>query len=82
MPRTASVRAAADVAGSVDVLVNDTAILHEGRRTCRAFVPGMLDRGYGRVVDVPSGARSLAGGNDVKLSAAGPGTASTRPEPW
>ena len=80
----ASVQAAAERAGHVDVLVNNAAVLDEGQdplvedegrtvalldtnllgagRTCRAFMPGMVVRDWGRVVNVSSGAGSFAGG--------------------
>lgn len=80
----ASVHAAAERAGRVDVLVNNAAVLDEGQdplledegrtvalldtnllgawRACRAFVPGMVVRDFGRVVNVSSGAGSFAGG--------------------
>ncbi len=83
--RDSSVRAAADQAGPVDILVNNAAILiDEGEdllridmdtvrdtfeanllgvwRTCQAFIPGMSERGWGRVVNVSSGAGSFGAG--------------------
>ena len=79
----ASQRALTEQLGSVDVLVNNAAVLlgesdgvlsipaDDYRRTfetnlfgvievCRAFVPGMARVGYGRVVNVSSGAGQLA----------------------
>lgn len=76
-------RALIDQVGSVDVLVNNAAVLlgesdgvlsiaaDDYRRTfetnvfgiievCRAFVPGMADAGYGRIVNVSSGAGQLS----------------------
>jgi NAD(P)-dependent dehydrogenase (short-subunit alcohol dehydrogenase family) len=80
----ASVEAACDAAGPIDVLVNNAAILDEGQdpvtedveraltlldtnllgawRMCRAFVPSMVHRNYGRVVNVSSGGGQFAGG--------------------
>jgi NAD(P)-dependent dehydrogenase (short-subunit alcohol dehydrogenase family) len=80
---TAAQRAVIAQVGSVDILVNNAAVLlgenddvlsitaGEYRRTfetnvfgvievCRAFVPEMARRGYGRVVNVSSGAGQLA----------------------
>jgi NAD(P)-dependent dehydrogenase (short-subunit alcohol dehydrogenase family) len=80
---TAAQRALIEQVGSVDVLVNNAAVLlgesdgvlsipaDDYRRTfetnlfgvievCRAFVPGMARAGYGRVVNVSSGAGQLA----------------------
>jgi NAD(P)-dependent dehydrogenase (short-subunit alcohol dehydrogenase family) len=79
----AAQRALVELVDSVDVLVNNAAVLlgeNDGvlsiptadyRRTfetnlfgvievCRAFVPGMAHAGYGRVVNVSSGAGQLA----------------------
>lgn len=79
----ASIRACANAVGTVDVLVNNAAVLlgedralpetpiDELRRTfetnvfgalavCEAFVPAMVERGYGRVVNVSSGAGQLS----------------------
>jgi NAD(P)-dependent dehydrogenase (short-subunit alcohol dehydrogenase family) len=80
---TAAQRALVEQLGSVDVLVNNAAVLlgesdgvlsiptDDYRRTfetnlfgvievCRVFVPGMAHAGYGRVVNVSSGAGQLA----------------------
>jgi NAD(P)-dependent dehydrogenase (short-subunit alcohol dehydrogenase family) len=80
---TAAQRALVEQVGSVDVLVNNAALLlgendgvltiptHDYRRTfdtnlfgvievCRVFVPAMAHAGYGRVVNVSSGAGQLA----------------------
>lgn len=80
---TAARRAVTEQVGSVDVLVNNAAVLlgenddvlsipaDDYRRTfetnlfgvievCRAFVPGMARAGYGRIVNVSSGAGQLA----------------------
>jgi NAD(P)-dependent dehydrogenase (short-subunit alcohol dehydrogenase family) len=80
---TVAHRAVTEQVGSVDVLVNNAAVLlgenddvlsipaDEYRRTfetnlfgmievCRAFVPGMARAGYGRIVNVSSGAGQLA----------------------
>ena len=80
---TAAQRTVTEQVGSVDVLVNNAAVLlgenddvlsiaaDDYRRTfetnlfgaievCRAFVPGMARAGYGRVVNVSSGAGQLA----------------------
>ena len=79
----AAQRAVTEQLGSVDVVVNNAAVLlgenddvlsipaDDFRRTfetnlfgmievCRAFVPGMVRAGYGRVVNVSSGAGQLA----------------------
>jgi NAD(P)-dependent dehydrogenase (short-subunit alcohol dehydrogenase family) len=80
---TAAQRVVTEQVGSVNVLVNNAAVLFgenddvlaiaaaEYRRTfetnlfgvievCRAFVPGMARAGYGRIVNVSSGAGQLA----------------------
>ena len=80
---TAAQRTLTERVGSVDVLVNNAAVLlgenddvlsmaaDDYRRTfetnlfgvievCRAFVPGMARAGYGRIVNVSSGAGQLA----------------------
>ena len=80
---TAALQRVTDLVGSVDVLVNNAAVLlaenddvlsisaEAYRRTletnvlgvieaCRAFVPAMARAGYGRVVNVSSGAGQLA----------------------
>jgi 2-keto-3-deoxy-L-fuconate dehydrogenase len=79
---TASVEAAAQAAGAVDVLFNCAGYVHHGTildagerdwdfsfdlnvksmwRTLRAFLPGMLERGGGSIVNIASGASSLKG---------------------
>ena len=97
----ASVRAAAQAAGPVDVLVNNAAVLlDEGAspltvapsdveatlavnvtgawRVAQAFVPGMRERGYGRVVNVSSGAGSATGCGRARRPTRPPRPRSTR----